>query len=127
MSDAVAIPPVFAGLVISPLEEDGQYVVKDPRHDAYFRLGAQEVFLLEQLDGARTAAAVRAAFERGSASRCPRRSWTSSWCSPGLGGSSIPPGPRRRSPGRKPPGRPRPDPARASWPGASASWIPIGC
>jgi multidrug resistance efflux pump len=42
-------------LVLSPLGEGGWYVLKDPHTGAYFQLGAEEYFLLTQLDGRRTA------------------------------------------------------------------------
>ena len=50
-------------LVMGPPGPDGQCVVKDPRTGRYYNLGEQETFLLEQLDGARTDEAIRAAFE----------------------------------------------------------------
>ncbi len=45
-----------------PLGDQGQYVVKDPRTGEFFHLGEQEYFLLTQLDGQRSAAAVCTAF-----------------------------------------------------------------
>ncbi len=50
-------------LVMGPPGPDGQCVVKDPRTGRYYNFGEQETFLLEQLDGARTDEAIRAAFE----------------------------------------------------------------
>jgi multidrug efflux pump subunit AcrA (membrane-fusion protein) len=49
-------------LIIRPHEEQGAYVVKDPRSGAYYHLGEEEHFLLTQLDGGRDFAAVAAAF-----------------------------------------------------------------
>ena len=49
-------------LVIRPLGDAGQYVVKDPRTGEFFQLGEQTHFLLMQLDGANDAAAVCRAF-----------------------------------------------------------------
>jgi multidrug resistance efflux pump len=42
---------------------DGRYVVKDPRAQSYYELGAEESFLLSQLDGRRGAEEIQAAFE----------------------------------------------------------------
>src|SRR5262245_46488943 len=50
-------------LVVRPLGLDGRHVVKNPTSGAYFQLGVQEHFLLEQLDGLQAAAAVCRAFE----------------------------------------------------------------
>jgi multidrug resistance efflux pump len=55
-------PPRRPDLLIRPLGDDGQHVVKDPRTGAYFNLPPQEAFLLSQLDGARPVEAVCAAF-----------------------------------------------------------------
>ncbi|MCI0456344.1 MAG: HlyD family efflux transporter periplasmic adaptor subunit [Gemmataceae bacterium] len=60
----VPVPGRRPELVIRPLGDDGQHVVKDPATRAYFRLGEQESFLLLQLDGEQTAAEVCRAFER---------------------------------------------------------------
>src|SRR5262245_878720 len=49
-------------LLIGPLGDRGQYVVKDLRTGAFFQLGEAESFLLTQLDGERTTEAVRAAY-----------------------------------------------------------------
>jgi hypothetical protein len=65
MSSATASPALPArrlDLVIKHLG-DGRSVVKDPRARTYYELGAEESFLLGQLDGCRGAAEVRAAFE----------------------------------------------------------------
>src|SRR5687767_12738975 len=51
-------------LLLRPLGDRGQYVVKDPTTGEYFNLGEQEHFLLVGLDGRQTADALRAAFER---------------------------------------------------------------
>jgi multidrug efflux pump subunit AcrA (membrane-fusion protein) len=51
-------------LLIRPLGDGGQYVVKDPLTGTYYHLGEAEHFLLTQLDGQQTAEAVRAAFEQ---------------------------------------------------------------
>src|SRR5262249_36543009 len=58
------LPARRGGLVIRALGEEGRYVVKDPRNGAYFQLGAEEHFLLEQLDGQHTSERIAAAFER---------------------------------------------------------------
>ena len=66
MSSAAASPALPArrlDLVIKHLG-DGRYVVKDPRGEIpIYELGAEESFLLGQLDGRRSAMEVRAAFE----------------------------------------------------------------
>src|SRR5581483_9647665 len=49
-------------LVLSPPGDDGRYVLKDPHTGAYFQLGAEEHFLLTQLDGRRTAAEIGRAY-----------------------------------------------------------------
>src|SRR4051812_43051663 len=38
-------------LVLRPLGDDGQHVVKDPITGSYFNLGPHEAFLLARLDG----------------------------------------------------------------------------
>jgi hypothetical protein len=49
------IPPrLLPDVLIRPLDEQGGYVVKNPRKRTYLKLGAQERFLLEKLDGAST-------------------------------------------------------------------------
>src|SRR5262245_23848349 len=50
-------------LLVRPLGEDGRHVVKDPRTGEYLQLGAQEHFLLHELDGRHDGATVCAAFE----------------------------------------------------------------
>jgi multidrug efflux pump subunit AcrA (membrane-fusion protein) len=49
-------------LTIRPLGEQGQHVVKDPATGEFFHLGAQEHFLLMQLDGRASADCICAAF-----------------------------------------------------------------
>ena len=49
-------------LILSPLGDQGQYVVKDPRARTYYHLGEEEHFLLSQLDGQRDGEAIRTAF-----------------------------------------------------------------
>jgi multidrug efflux pump subunit AcrA (membrane-fusion protein) len=49
-------------LVLSPLGDQGGYVVKDPRARTYYHLGEEEHFLLNQLDGRRDLEAIRSAF-----------------------------------------------------------------
>ncbi|MBV8611662.1 MAG: hypothetical protein JO034_29990, partial [Singulisphaera sp.] len=56
-------PPRRTELVMGPPGPDGLRVVKDPGTGRYYHLGEQEAFLLGQLDGVRTDAAIRAAFE----------------------------------------------------------------
>ena len=57
-----ALPARRLDLVIKHVG-DGRHVVKDPRARSFYELGAEESFLLTQLDGRRGAAEVRAAFE----------------------------------------------------------------
>jgi multidrug efflux pump subunit AcrA (membrane-fusion protein) len=59
---AAILPCRRSELVVSPLGDRGQYVVKDPRAGSYYHLGEEEHFLLTQLDGRSDADAVRAAF-----------------------------------------------------------------
>jgi len=49
-------------LVIRPFSKLGEYVVKNPRKGSYLRIGEQEQFLLQQLDGSRSEADVLQAF-----------------------------------------------------------------
>jgi hypothetical protein len=64
MDDLAQVPPARRPeLIVSPLGDKGQHVVKDPRTGAFFTLGDQECFLLQHLDGARPARAVCAAYE----------------------------------------------------------------
>jgi multidrug efflux pump subunit AcrA (membrane-fusion protein) len=65
MADATRIPPARRpDLVLRPTGDKGDHVVKDPATGTYYNLGAQEAFLLEQLDGRQSAADVCAAFEK---------------------------------------------------------------
>lgn len=62
----VVAPPLPArkpNLVIRPFGGEGEFVVKNPARRTYHKFGEQEAFLLEQLDGRRTAADVLASFE----------------------------------------------------------------
>jgi multidrug efflux pump subunit AcrA (membrane-fusion protein) len=59
---AIGLPACRPELVARPLGEDGVHVVKDPSTGDYYHLGAEEHFLLTQLDGRRDGAAIRAAF-----------------------------------------------------------------
>lgn len=58
------LPTRRAELVIRPLGDGGQYVVKDPSSGEFFHLGREEHFLLTQLDGEKDATAVCKAFEQ---------------------------------------------------------------
>ncbi len=63
MTTVIARCPMHRpGLVIRPLGGDGRYVVKDPHSGAYFELGEEEHFLLQQLDGEQDAGDVCRAF-----------------------------------------------------------------
>jgi multidrug efflux pump subunit AcrA (membrane-fusion protein) len=59
---ATLLPSRRPELVVGPLGDRGESVVKDPRAGGYYHLGAHEAFLLESLDGRQTADEVRAAF-----------------------------------------------------------------
>jgi multidrug resistance efflux pump len=59
---ATLLPRRRPDLLIRPLGEPGQYVVKDPRTGAYFQIGTQEHFLLTQLNDDRAADDVCTAF-----------------------------------------------------------------
>ncbi len=64
MDASSRVPPTRRPeLVISPLGDKGQHVVKDPRTGEFFTLGEQESFLLLGLDGTREGPALCAAFE----------------------------------------------------------------
>ena len=52
---ATPLPALRPDLVVRPVGDDGQYVVKDPGSGAYFQFGPREHFLLTQLDGRRDA------------------------------------------------------------------------
>jgi multidrug efflux pump subunit AcrA (membrane-fusion protein) len=56
------VPARRPDLVVRPLGERGQYVVKDPRTGNYFHLGEQEHFLLNALTGGQTDDELRNAF-----------------------------------------------------------------
>jgi multidrug efflux pump subunit AcrA (membrane-fusion protein) len=63
MADAALIPPPRrAELIVRPLGDDGQHVVKDPATGQYFNVGEQEAFLLNQLDGTQTRDVICEAF-----------------------------------------------------------------
>src|SRR3954469_25055087 len=65
MSDLVTIPPRRRpDLLVRPLGDGGDCVVKDQRSGEYYNLGPQESFLLERLDGETTANAICNAFEK---------------------------------------------------------------
>jgi multidrug resistance efflux pump len=65
MPDPTRIPPARrADLILSAPGADGRQVVKDPLTGQFYHLGAEEAFLLEQLDGRRSAAEVRAAYQQ---------------------------------------------------------------
>src|SRR3954451_3904932 len=51
-------------LIIRPAGEVGRFVVKAPASSSYFQIGEAERFLLDQLDGKRSAPEVCAAFEQ---------------------------------------------------------------
>lgn len=55
---ATSLPTRRPELIVRPLGDQGQCVVKDPRRGVYFHLGEQEYFLLSQLDGQRGADAL---------------------------------------------------------------------
>jgi multidrug efflux pump subunit AcrA (membrane-fusion protein) len=59
---AIPLPPRRPELVVGPLGDRGETVVKDPHTGGYFHLGVQEAFLLACLDGRQTADEVRTAF-----------------------------------------------------------------
>src|SRR5262245_28777319 len=51
-------------LLVKPFGDDGQHVVKDPVSGNYFNLPPQESFLLDQLDGTKSAEDICAAFQK---------------------------------------------------------------
>jgi hypothetical protein len=61
---AEMLPARRPELVIKPLGDEGQYVVKDPKSREFFHLGEEEHFLLLELDGEQTADEVIKAFEQ---------------------------------------------------------------
>src|SRR2546422_10112805 len=50
-------------LILSPLGDNGHYVLKDPRTGSYYRLGAPEAFIFARLDGRHSADAIHAAYQ----------------------------------------------------------------
>src|SRR5437588_13075165 len=56
-------PPRRPDLLLHPIGDAGQHVVKDPNTGEYFNLAAQESFLLASLDGIQTVRAICAGFE----------------------------------------------------------------
>src|SRR6266516_4838102 len=56
------LPRRRADLLVRPLGDGGDCVVKDQHSGEYYNLGAQEAFLLERLDGEQTAQAICASF-----------------------------------------------------------------
>src|SRR4051812_39190574 len=48
---ALIPPPRRPELLVNPLGDEGQHVVKDPWTGAYYNLGKEESFLLLRLDG----------------------------------------------------------------------------
>lgn len=61
-ASATLLPSRRAELVIKPFGDNGQYVVKDPHTSEFFHIGAEEHFLLMQLDGKKEAGEICAAF-----------------------------------------------------------------
>ena len=61
---ATPLPTRRPELLIKPLGDNGQYVVKDPATGDYFHLGNQEAYLLQKLDGTSSAEAICRNFER---------------------------------------------------------------
>src|SRR5438034_8745212 len=63
MPDPAMIPPARRPeLLLRPLGDGGQYVVKDPRTGDFYMLGEHEYFLLARLDGKQPVDVIRAAF-----------------------------------------------------------------
>jgi multidrug resistance efflux pump len=61
---ATLLPARRSELIVRPIGDEGQHVVKDPGTGAYFELGPEEHFLLTQLDGSSDSAEICTAFER---------------------------------------------------------------
>src|SRR5579872_3942092 len=62
--DVAWTPPARRSeLLIKPIGDEGQHVVKDPQTGAYFNLDAPEAFLLLQLDGTQTAGNICTTFQ----------------------------------------------------------------
>jgi multidrug efflux pump subunit AcrA (membrane-fusion protein) len=59
---ATPLPARRPDLVLRPIGDEGEWVVKDPATGDYYQLGPAEYFLLGQLDGKQDSRAVRAAF-----------------------------------------------------------------
>lgn len=68
----VRVPARRNDLSFTPFGEDGQYVVRDAKTGAYFKIGEQEYFLLDQLDGRHTVAEIQAAFRASFGEDLPR-------------------------------------------------------
>src|SRR5436305_11215300 len=65
VATSTTIPPARRpDLVMKPLGDDGQHVVKDLRTGTYFNLPPAEAFLLGQLDGRRSADEICDAFQQ---------------------------------------------------------------
>jgi multidrug efflux pump subunit AcrA (membrane-fusion protein) len=63
MADLATIPPPRRSeLLLRPLGDKGDHVVKDPVTGQFFNLGPQEAFLLQRLDGQQSAEAICQAF-----------------------------------------------------------------
>src|SRR5688572_21933147 len=60
---AAVLPSRRPELLVRPLGDGGDHVVKDPRTGEYFNLGPHESFLLLRLDGRHTTAQIRGAFQ----------------------------------------------------------------
>jgi putative peptide zinc metalloprotease protein len=65
MNVSLTIPPRRrTDLLVRPLGDRGDCVVKDPQSGNYFNLGPQETFLLERLDGEQTAQSICDSFKK---------------------------------------------------------------
>src|SRR2546430_8849266 len=65
MSNLLTIPPRRrSDLLVRPLGDQGECVVKDQRSGEYYNLGPQESFLLDRLDGEQTAQAICDSFQK---------------------------------------------------------------
>src|SRR5688500_9950023 len=58
------LPRRGSDLLVRPLGDGGECVVKDQKSGEYYNLGPQEAFLLERLDGEQTARAICESFEK---------------------------------------------------------------
>src|SRR5947209_18788351 len=64
MADTSAKAPVLRpDLVLRPIGDEGQHVLKDPATGVYSPLGPQEAFLLERVDGSQSPEIITRAFE----------------------------------------------------------------